>query len=45
MSWFVATGIPALAKNTLEEAQKLIDKVLDIKEDDVVVVKSASDKK
>jgi hypothetical protein len=43
MSWFDATGISALAKNALKEAQKQIDKVLDIKEDDDDVVISASD--
>lgn len=34
MSWFDATGIASLAKNALKEAQKTIDKALDIKEDE-----------
>lgn len=34
MSWFDATGIASLAKTALKEAQKTIDKALDIKEDD-----------
>lgn len=33
MSWFDATGIASLAKNALKEAQKTIDKALDITED------------
>ncbi|XP_065083861.1 TATA element modulatory factor-like [Ochlerotatus camptorhynchus] len=35
MSWFDTTGIANLAKNALKEAQKQIDKALDIKEDAV----------
>ncbi|XP_055602697.1 TATA element modulatory factor [Uranotaenia lowii] len=34
MSWFDTTGIANLAKVALKEAQKQIDKALDIKEDD-----------
>ena len=34
MSWFDPTGIASLAKNALIEAQKKIDKALDIKEKD-----------
>lgn len=34
MSWFDATGIASLAKTALKEAQKTIDKALDIKDDD-----------
>lgn len=33
MSWFDATGIASLAKTALKEAQKTIDKALDINED------------
>lgn len=33
MSWFDATGIASLAKTALKEAQKTIDKALDIKDD------------
>lgn len=34
MSWFDTTGFASLAKTALKEAQKTIDKALDIKEDD-----------
>lgn len=34
MSWFDATGIASLAKTALKEAQKTIDKALDIIDDD-----------
>lgn len=34
MSWFDATGIASLAKTALKEAQKTIDKALDITEDE-----------
>uniref|UniRef100_A0A182QNC1 TATA element modulatory factor 1 TATA binding domain-containing protein n=1 Tax=Anopheles farauti TaxID=69004 RepID=A0A182QNC1_9DIPT len=34
MSWFDTAGIAILAKNALKEAQKQIDKALDIKEDE-----------
>ncbi|XP_048514067.1 TATA element modulatory factor isoform X2 [Athalia rosae] len=34
MSWFDASGIASLAKSALKEAQKTIDKALDIKEED-----------
>lgn len=33
MSWFDATGFASMAKTALKEAQKTIDKALDIKED------------
>lgn len=33
MSWFDASGIASLAKNALKEAQKTIDKALDITDD------------
>lgn len=33
MSWFDATGFANLAKSALKEAQKTIDKALDIKEE------------
>ncbi|XP_075225991.1 uncharacterized protein LOC142327071 isoform X2 [Lycorma delicatula] len=36
MSWFDATGFANLAKSALKEAQKTIDKALDIKEDENV---------
>uniref|UniRef100_A0A182NVD4 TMF_TATA_bd domain-containing protein n=1 Tax=Anopheles dirus TaxID=7168 RepID=A0A182NVD4_9DIPT len=39
MSWFDTAGIAILAKNALKEAQKQIDKALDIKEDDEVSAK------
>lgn len=34
MSWFDATGFASLAKTALKEAQKTIDKALDIKDDE-----------
>lgn len=34
MSWFDATGFANLAKTALKEAQKTIDKALDIKEEE-----------
>lgn len=34
MSWFDPSGIASLAKNALKEAQKTIDKALDIQDDD-----------
>lgn len=34
MSWFDTSNIVSLAKSTLKEAQKTIDKALDITEDD-----------
>lgn len=37
MSWFDTTGIASLAKNALKEAQKTIDKALDIKDDDTAI--------
>lgn len=45
MSWFDATGIASLAKSALKEAQKTIDKALDITDDDDEVdetIKTAS---
>lgn len=45
MSWFDTAGIASLAKNALKEAQKTIDKALDIKDDDTtprVVVKGSA---
>lgn len=44
MSWFDATGIASLAKSALKEAQKTIDKALDIKEDDETDGSQACDK-
>lgn len=38
MSWFDASGFASIAKTALREAQKTIDKALDIKEDDVNIV-------
>lgn len=35
MSWFDATGFANLAKTALKEAQKTIDKALDINEEDI----------
>jgi len=35
MSWFQSTNFAHLAKNALKEAQKTIDKALDISEEDV----------
>uniref|UniRef100_A0A0K8TKP1 Putative transcription factor tmf tata element modulatory factor n=1 Tax=Tabanus bromius TaxID=304241 RepID=A0A0K8TKP1_TABBR len=35
MSWFDTSGLASLAKNALKEAQKQIDKALDIKDDDL----------
>lgn len=34
MSWFDASGFASLAKSALKEAQKTIDKALDITEED-----------
>lgn len=34
MSWFDATGLASIAKSALKEAQKTIDKALDIKDSD-----------
>lgn len=36
MSWFDTSNIVSLAKSTLKEAQKTIDKALDITEEDSV---------
>lgn len=35
MSWFDASGLASIAKSALKEAQKTIDKALDIKDSDV----------
>ncbi|XP_026671613.1 TATA element modulatory factor isoform X2 [Ceratina calcarata] len=40
MSWFDATGFANLAKSALKEAQKTIDKALDIKDEDQKPVES-----
>ncbi|EZA61630.1 TATA element modulatory factor [Ooceraea biroi] len=40
MSWFDATGFANLAKSALKEAQKTIDKALDIKEEEPKVIQS-----
>ena len=37
MSWFEASGFASIAKNALKEAQRTIDKALDIHEDSQVV--------
>ncbi|XP_054287983.1 TATA element modulatory factor-like [Macrosteles quadrilineatus] len=42
MSWFDATGFANLAKTALKEAQKTIDKALDIKEEDIEHVTQSS---
>ncbi len=34
MSWFQSTGLSSFAKTALKEAQKTIDKALDIKEEE-----------
>lgn len=36
MSWFDTSGLANIAKSALKEAQRTIDKALDIKEDDTV---------
>lgn len=36
MSWFDAAGLTSFAKNALKEAQKQIDKALDIQEDELL---------
>lgn len=43
MSWFDTTGIASLAKNALKEAQKTIDKALDIKDDETAIEPSSLD--
>lgn len=40
MSWFDTTQLASFAKSALKEAQKTLDKALDIKEDDVVDAKA-----
>uniref|UniRef100_A0A182I9Y3 TATA element modulatory factor 1 TATA binding domain-containing protein n=1 Tax=Anopheles arabiensis TaxID=7173 RepID=A0A182I9Y3_ANOAR len=42
MSWFDTTGIANLAKNALKEAQKQIDKALDIKDEEETTIVSVS---
>uniref|UniRef100_A0A182YQS6 TATA element modulatory factor 1 TATA binding domain-containing protein n=1 Tax=Anopheles stephensi TaxID=30069 RepID=A0A182YQS6_ANOST len=42
MSWFDTTGIANLAKNALKEAQKQIDKALDIKDEDETAIFNVS---
>lgn len=42
MSWFDTTGIANLAKNALKEAQKQIDKALDIKDEEETTIASVS---
>lgn len=44
MSWFDTSGLASLAKTALKEAQKTIDKALDIKEDELTE-STASDSK
>ncbi|XP_011302533.1 TATA element modulatory factor [Fopius arisanus] len=41
MSWFDASGFASLAKSALKEAQKTIDKALDIKEEEQRVAEAA----
>ncbi|XP_076242030.1 TATA element modulatory factor isoform X2 [Calliopsis andreniformis] len=43
MSWFDATGFANLAKSALKEAQKTIDKALDIKEEDQKLVEGRAE--
>lgn len=43
MSWFDPSGIAVLAKQALKEAQKSIDKALDIKDDELLPVQSLPD--
>ncbi|XP_076680234.1 TATA element modulatory factor isoform X2 [Andrena cerasifolii] len=43
MSWFDATGFANLAKSALKEAQKTIDKALDIKEEDQKLVEGRTE--
>lgn len=40
MSWFDAAGLANIAKTALKEAQRTIDKALDIKEDEINTVPS-----
>ncbi|XP_014477317.1 PREDICTED: TATA element modulatory factor isoform X2 [Dinoponera quadriceps] len=43
MSWFDATGFANLAKSALKEAQKTIDKALDIKDEEPKVIQARTD--
>ncbi|KAK2586797.1 hypothetical protein KPH14_011822 [Odynerus spinipes] len=43
MSWFDATGFANLAKSALKEAQKTIDKALDIKDEEEKVIHARTD--
>ncbi|XP_015175996.1 PREDICTED: TATA element modulatory factor-like isoform X2 [Polistes dominula] len=43
MSWFDATGFANLAKSALKEAQKTIDKALDIKDEEEKVIQTHTD--
>ncbi|XP_076161180.1 TATA element modulatory factor isoform X4 [Ptiloglossa arizonensis] len=43
MSWFDATGFANLAKSALKEAQKTIDKALDIKDEDQKLVEGCTE--
>lgn len=43
MSWFDATGFANLAKSALKEAQKTIDKALDIKDEEPKVIQTHTD--
>lgn len=43
MSWFDATGFANLAKSALKEAQKTIDKALDIKDEEPKVIQTRTD--
>ena len=42
MSWFDTAGFATLAKSALKEAQKTIDKALDIQEEDAAKRKKSS---
>ncbi|KAL2724492.1 TATA element modulatory factor-like isoform X1 [Vespula squamosa] len=43
MSWFDATGFANLAKSALKEAQKTIDKALDIKDEEEKIIQTNTD--
>ena len=42
MSWFDATGLTSLAKSALKEAQRTIDKALDIEENEENILSSST---
>nr|XP_023013211.1 TATA element modulatory factor [Leptinotarsa decemlineata]XP_023013212.1 TATA element modulatory factor [Leptinotarsa decemlineata]XP_023013213.1 TATA element modulatory factor [Leptinotarsa decemlineata]XP_023013214.1 TATA element modulatory factor [Leptinotarsa decemlineata] len=42
MSWFDATGLASIAKSALKEAQRTIDKALDIKDDNAQIAPSTT---